>query len=232
MTQTLLRSLEIVTSAPFFWSAMGAMTATSIFIGAALYNTNMSKLKSLISAVIIYVFFIAFINLSRIYGKVISGEATVSQPNIYNATITIILAAFFYLLGIVIGTAISQKFEKKIDDIVVFNTKNNELPIINKKVSPGDKIKILIDYRFQKHIYPVRLFYYLVSKDDEKFLNWHDVKSTNTLSISKQMKFIDQYYTVPKVKPGEYRLHIEAIYTLRNGKTLSKKIKTQVFEVI
>jgi hypothetical protein len=94
--------IGFVTSANCFWLAMGMTTATGIFIGASIYDGNLSLLKKGILTILFYAFFIVLTTYWRISGN--SGVPIFERhPQSTAGMITVIITTLFYIIGMIIG---------------------------------------------------------------------------------------------------------------------------------
>ncbi len=87
----ILETLIYVTTAPFFWQAMGFLVATAMFIGALLYDGLMSMVGKGIVTIISYAAIMLMVNVSRI--TPVLDEITPGHiPQAFAGTATIILS--------------------------------------------------------------------------------------------------------------------------------------------
>ena len=94
--------ISFVTSGHNFWLAMGLTGATGIFIGASLYDGNLSMLKKGILTLLFYAFFIIITIYMRIDGN--SGIPIFHRhPQSTAGMITIVFVTIFYILGMILG---------------------------------------------------------------------------------------------------------------------------------
>jgi hypothetical protein len=88
--------IGFVTNANGFWLAMGLTTATGIFIGASLYDGNLSLLKKGVLTIFFYAFFLILTIYLRIAGN--SGVPIFQRhPQSTASMITICFITVFYL---------------------------------------------------------------------------------------------------------------------------------------
>jgi hypothetical protein len=100
--------IGFVINAQGFWLAMGLTSATGMFIGASLYDGNLSMLKKGILTILFYSFFIITTIFLRISGN--SGTPIFERhPQSTAGMITVVITTIFYLLGIIIGVYTVKK---------------------------------------------------------------------------------------------------------------------------
>ncbi len=226
---TVIESFFRVIDAPYFWASMGMTTASAMFIGATLYNGYLPHLQKGLMTIFTYTMFLLFTNISRIVQRIISGEVSPTHASAYNGITTILVVTFFYCFGLVLGVVIVKKILGTTPRSII-KFKNKVIPVLTKEVKEGDRVALQIEYEFQDAIYPVRLTYVLTSKD-----NINKVFGTQvieTISKERAMKFVDKTFIIPKLKPGEYRIVIEASYDLGTNGHVIENISTEAFKVV
>lgn len=92
-----------VINAPFFWETVSATIASSIFIGAAIYNGDLKFLTKGIITILSYAGFLLLITTARIGNIEINSLSDIQKAMAYAGINTIILLTFFYLVGMIIG---------------------------------------------------------------------------------------------------------------------------------
>lgn len=116
MFETTLLSVSYVINAPFFYSSMGMTAATSIFIGAAMYNGELKPASKGILAVLSYAILLLITTLPRVFDRLNNSELAFSQERTsmaYAGAITIFFLTIWYILGILIGVYTVQRAHKK-----------------------------------------------------------------------------------------------------------------------
>lgn len=94
--------VSFVTSANGFWMAMGLTTATGIFIGASLYDGNLSMFKKGAVSIVFYAVLLIITTFLRIDGN--SGIPVFQRhPQSTAGMITVFFITIFYLLGMSLG---------------------------------------------------------------------------------------------------------------------------------
>jgi hypothetical protein len=100
-----------VISAPNFYWAMGFTAATGVFAGGIVFNGNFKLMSKGLFTLLSYVFFVAYANIDRI----LDNRAIPlfdRHPASLAATITLLVTALFYSLGMIIGVTILN-YKKK-----------------------------------------------------------------------------------------------------------------------
>lgn len=98
----IIKTLEYISCAPYFWSAMGMTTAIAIFIGALLYDGNVTQTRKGIISILSYVGLLLFVTQSRISYYMNIGEVGMYHQA-YAGIATIFIITFFWILGIILG---------------------------------------------------------------------------------------------------------------------------------
>jgi hypothetical protein len=105
-------ALKYVAEAPYFWTSMGMVTSVSIFVGAIIFDGDLSMLWKGLLAVGLYAFFILQVTVTRIftvYSVVELTEGGPNQPRIMAGVMTIFLVTLFWCIGMFIGVCVSKK---------------------------------------------------------------------------------------------------------------------------
>lgn len=107
-----------VINADGFWLAMGLTTATGMFIGASIYDGNLSILKKGILTILFYALFIIVTIFLRIQGN--SGVPIFDRhPQSTAGMITVVFITLFYLSGMCIGVFTLNKTLKNKHDLFI-----------------------------------------------------------------------------------------------------------------
>jgi hypothetical protein len=104
----IISAILYVSSDPFFWPSMGITTMIGIFIGAVIYNGDVTEVKKMIASLICYAVLISTVNLTR----VLPDLPIVANSKPLGSIITIFIVTIFYLLGTFIGVKITKKAHK------------------------------------------------------------------------------------------------------------------------
>lgn len=96
-----------ITSAPFFWSTMAMTTASSLWIGALLYNGDFKLFVKSLFTLIPYVALLFATTVVRITNVEINNHAQA-----YAGVGTILFLTFFYVLGLLLGVLITKAAHK------------------------------------------------------------------------------------------------------------------------
>lgn len=106
----ILTSLSAVTSSQFFWFYMGLIITFGVVIGTRLDEGVKGFQRSML---IILPFLVVMIitNVSRIYQA--SFERIIT-PQAYNGTVSMVMTAVFYILGLFAGHMVSYKAKESV----------------------------------------------------------------------------------------------------------------------
>ena len=101
----MIEAISYVTNANLFWLSMGMTASIGIFVGALIYNGDITMFKKGILTMSFYIFFLLLTTTARITdGR--SLTTILNHPNATAGLITIIFITFFYMLGMCIGVII------------------------------------------------------------------------------------------------------------------------------
>jgi len=110
MIDLIIATLVYVTNDPFFWPSMAFTTMMGIFIGAVIYNGDVTQVRKMILSLSSYAALIISVNLSR----VIPDIAKVAQPFKPVAFLAAtVMVTFFYLLGTGLGVHLVKRAHKR-----------------------------------------------------------------------------------------------------------------------
>lgn len=101
-------SLIYVITAPYFWQTMAMTSASSIWIGALLYNGDLRMLVKGLVTLVPYVSLLVATNVLRISNNPINDEKLA-----YAGIITILFLTIFYIKGLIFGVLITKYAHKK-----------------------------------------------------------------------------------------------------------------------
>lgn len=108
MIDYLPRTFVYITSAPYFWNAMGLTTAIAIMIGALIYDGHLSDLRKAVVSILSYASMLFLITHLRVgpqivgcYEKILTDCSSPEKQIAGMATIMIV--TFFYTIGIAMG---------------------------------------------------------------------------------------------------------------------------------
>lgn len=113
--QDLWQSMVYVANAPYFWGSMGFTVATSMFVGALLYDGRIGSLSRGLVTILSYGFLILLVTISRIapiYGTLLDPKYKIQA---LAGTATLIIITFFYCLGLAIGVYVFKGKKHKHD---------------------------------------------------------------------------------------------------------------------
>lgn len=100
--------LIYISRAPYFYLSIGSLTGIAMFVGAILYDGDLTYASKGLISVGIYGFFIFQMNVTRL-----NNTLTISNigfdPKAYAATATTIIITIFWLFGVLLGVYISKK---------------------------------------------------------------------------------------------------------------------------
>lgn len=105
--------INYIISAPNFYWAMGFTVATGIFIGGIIFNGNFKMMSKGLFTLLSYMFFVIYANLDRIIANR-NVPLLDRHPASLAATLTLLITALFYSLGMIIGVSILnyRKYKK------------------------------------------------------------------------------------------------------------------------
>ncbi len=115
MLSTFVESINYVTSAPFFYQAVGITAVNGIWIGAVLYNGEVKTMWKGVITIGCYAVLMLVTNIPRVYSR-LPNVATENIPMAYASTVTILLVTLWYILGIIIGViTVQHSHQKKLE---------------------------------------------------------------------------------------------------------------------
>jgi hypothetical protein len=103
-----LTLIKYVVSDSYFWPSMAFTTMVGLFIGAIIYNGDISQVKKMIASLLSYMVLIVTVNLTRVIPQVTSDQI---KP--LASLVTIIFVTLFYLIGTYAGVLITKRANKK-----------------------------------------------------------------------------------------------------------------------
>lgn len=106
----LVRVLNYVSSAPYFWGALGFTTAVGMFVGAIIYDGERKQAHKGILSVLSCTFLVMWMNLSRIL-SVINSDPSIEKSRVVMAfagVATNLIVAVAWILGMYLGSATSR----------------------------------------------------------------------------------------------------------------------------
>jgi hypothetical protein len=113
MFENIVISINYVTNASFFYQTMGMTAATSIFIGAALYNGEVSQMWKGAIVLTTYTGLLLMTTMTRVFETLTNPNIPHNVPLAYAGAITIIFLTLYYILGMIIGVYTVQKARRK-----------------------------------------------------------------------------------------------------------------------
>lgn len=102
-------SILYVMNGYLFWHTMGFTIATSIFVGAAIYDGDTSTLKKGVITIGTYAGFLLLLNA----GRLLSNPANLSHIQRYAGTISIAFITIAYIIGLVVGVLTVNRVRAK-----------------------------------------------------------------------------------------------------------------------
>jgi len=114
MFEIIVQTINYITTASFFYPSMGITAASSVFIGAAIYNGDIKSASKGIITVGSYVGLLVIMSLARIW-EVLANEIIQHSPiyMAYAGILTAIFLGLYYILGIVIGVYVMNRMKAK-----------------------------------------------------------------------------------------------------------------------
>jgi len=99
-----MQSLIYVISAPYFYLGIGMTIATSIFIGASLFNGDLEKLRKGLLTVGGYAFFLIAITYTRVFAQ--AAQPGSNHTLAYAGLWTWLIITTCYFSGLILGVTI------------------------------------------------------------------------------------------------------------------------------
>lgn len=93
-----------VVNSPGFWGSMGFTTATSMLVGALLYDGRLEEFKKGVITITTYGFFIFITMTSRIAPQIQQLDPDKIQIA-WGGTVTVFIVTIFYVLGLGLGVS-------------------------------------------------------------------------------------------------------------------------------
>jgi len=98
MAENFISVLEYVCSAPYFWGSMGFTTALGMFIGAILYDGNLTQASKGGFTVLTFAGMLLWTTSVRLY------HSSIINPTLaYSGVMTTLLVSLFWVLGLILG---------------------------------------------------------------------------------------------------------------------------------
>lgn len=98
----MIDTVSYVINAPFFWTGIGMTSASSVFLGATLYNGDLKKLGKALLVIGFYAFYLFIITASRIYTVGLT-TGVVDVTKAHAGLLTWFIVTIAYVLGLIIG---------------------------------------------------------------------------------------------------------------------------------
>lgn len=106
----LTSTVNYVTSAPYFWVTMGMITGLSMFIGAIIFDGDLSIASKAMIGLGSYIFFVIQTQLVRIGNALQNNMIRHSEPFMFYASnATLIIISLFWIFGVLLGVFISSR---------------------------------------------------------------------------------------------------------------------------
>jgi hypothetical protein len=100
--------IAYITHAPFFWQTMGSIVACAMFIGATLYNGDLSALRKALLTMGAYAALVTLVDSTRII-HVYNTQGIQNYAQAFAGIATLVFVSFFYLLGLFIGVFVVHR---------------------------------------------------------------------------------------------------------------------------
>lgn len=108
-TEVLQGTLLYIMTAPYFWLTVGAMISVFMFIGAIIFDGDLSLASKGIMVLFSYVFFLIYAQVSRIANTIINPKILHSPSYMwYASNVTIGFLFIASVIGIIIGVWVSM----------------------------------------------------------------------------------------------------------------------------
>lgn len=107
-------ALMYVISFPYFWISMGVTVASSMFIGAILYNGDVRALVKGMVSLITYFALLMTVTVTRVNISLVSALSH-DRSNDYMAyagIVTLLIVTLFYVTGLLLGVFVVKKARK------------------------------------------------------------------------------------------------------------------------
>lgn len=103
-----IKSIQVVSSSPYFFFYMGLIITFGMIIGVHL-DDGVRGFKRSLTIIMPFLIMTVITTLSRIYS--ISHDVVISFQA-YNGTVSFLISSFFYIIGLFIGHSITYKATK------------------------------------------------------------------------------------------------------------------------
>lgn len=100
-----------VINAPYFWISMGMVTAVAIFVGAIIYDGNLTNATKGLISIILYAVLLIQVDYSRLQDLFINFPEKIDKTR-YAGILSILFITFFWLLGMFLGVSVSYLIRK------------------------------------------------------------------------------------------------------------------------
>lgn len=100
--------ITYISHAPFFWQTMGSIVGCAMFIGATLYNGDLSALRKALLTMASYAALIVLVDTTRII-HVHNTTGIQNHAQAFAGIATLVFVSFFYLIGLFIGVLTVHK---------------------------------------------------------------------------------------------------------------------------
>lgn len=107
--EILIETFTYVSHAPYFWLTMGMVTAVSMFVGAIVFDGDLSTATKGIIGVLSYIFFLIQAQFTRVTDAIPRIKPPSPSYTWHAATITIIIITFFWIIGVLFGVYTSYR---------------------------------------------------------------------------------------------------------------------------
>lgn len=114
MPELFMETILYIIRAPYFFQSFGFSIATAMFIGASIYNGDVTKLTKGIVTVVSYAFFLLLITFSRIIDVGMSENGFTNPIQAHAGVFTIIIMTIAYVLGMYMGVITLKITRKKL----------------------------------------------------------------------------------------------------------------------
>ena len=100
-----MQTILYVINAPLFWASMGMTTAIAMFIGAMIYDGQLTEVRKGILTIGSYVFMLLWMTISRIFNMIDSTPNRISEMT-FAGTLSIVFVSIAWTLGVFLGVLI------------------------------------------------------------------------------------------------------------------------------
>lgn len=111
---TLYSAFQYVQYAPYFWGSMGFTTALAMFVGALLYNGELTQIGKGFLSILSFASMLLWVTTSRVLDSIQDSSVSHNLTFAFAGIATILTVTLFWSLGLFIGVSIFElKYRNK-----------------------------------------------------------------------------------------------------------------------